>query len=312
MGKEFKGDTPTKRLARVEVYAAACLALRAAHRDPARGRYLALAGADAAEVGVLRHMVGASPGNVLFVDENKKGLDAAIRRWPGVQTFKGPLHEAPIPARLSFANLDWMDGRLNPSETLALARVRCALDGRGSVIAWSFSRTFDNTDKSNLSGDMLLAIDLDRSMGRDPGMRSAIPWWLQLEMSKPLDSPSPCSVRHGAGINWNSPWPMRATILVAAQSDRTSRRMQECLIAPAVARNMHAGLPVDVGLAISTLTLSGRRKWREAWAQVCALGKAAELSGRASADVAETFNLPPLEWIARKACHSRGAYRSAA
>lgn len=324
MGKTFKGDTPTKRLSRLSIYNSAVAALKAAGRDPRSSRYLVIAGSDAAEAGILRHVIKADPGNVLFVDLERRGLDAAISRWPGVRTFLGPVHEAPVLPRTAFAHLDWMDGRLQPDEVLALARVQASLDLRGAVVAWTHIGAFDHPTKSVMSGlakavAEMASRSLALSMSPDEyasakAQRVPVISWVAWALSKPGNGPRPTAVELSDIVAWNTPFPMRTDILVAAQSRAVVDRMKcaamtcaihrEAMIVDGAYKKPPAGPAVPV--------FSARRKFRDAWRLLCLEGKGLESCGFTREQVAAALNLTPGQWAARKARHTAGSYGEAA
>lgn len=135
----YAGESRGKQAARVMMYMTVGAWWMRCGVDRDKAAAVVVAGPDAHEVNCLRWCLGLRPENVTFVDTDARGLREAERKWPGVRTFHGKLHNVPIPNGLRFCNVDLM-GHFNSDADLALRHVGPALRKRGGVATFTYLR----------------------------------------------------------------------------------------------------------------------------------------------------------------------------
>lgn len=143
----YAGESDAKRIARYDLYAHLQGVIQT-YGDPG-GWAVVLAGPDAAEVGVLRYVLGWPRDRVIFVDKDETGLRAAEQKWPGVDTFHGDIIDILTALRggIGFAHFDFM-GHVNKTvqETFEIARGKIQM---GGVIAYTYLRGREHAKTPN-------------------------------------------------------------------------------------------------------------------------------------------------------------------
>lgn len=161
----YAGDSIRKKYARGMCY------LSAATRVQRLGNatVVALAGDEGADASIVRALrITTNPQKMLIVDIEKKGLDAARLRWPGIQTFHGWLHEAPLPNVVDLAVLDFCGsldnhgvragisafrGKLHPG-AVVMVTICYGRDAKSDAMKWAAAREEEHGKKARIIGRM--------------------------------------------------------------------------------------------------------------------------------------------------------------
>jgi hypothetical protein len=129
----YAGESDAKRLSRLRCFL---------HVKQQFERYgapdgwaVTLAGPEAAEVGVMRYLMGWPRDRVLFVDHDPRGLRRAERLWPGVDTYCGDIVDVLsfLDGGIAFAHFDFM-GHLNRTAQETFERAGSMLKPHGVVM----------------------------------------------------------------------------------------------------------------------------------------------------------------------------------
>jgi hypothetical protein len=123
----YRGDTLPKKIVRARVWETVHRKMRTFRNK----RFLALAGHEAADVGVAVAL-GAEPSNIVLVDKSKKAANSAQWRYPDVQVFTGELEDVLDKQQFDFAFLDFCSQMTDSTLTLAgLTVTECLLKSQG-------------------------------------------------------------------------------------------------------------------------------------------------------------------------------------
>lgn len=140
-GAPYPGDTLAKRTARTLLYRRAVRLWQAVGVNKIQGLVVTLAGLDAPEVGAIRYFLRHPPEKTLFVDTDKRALDAVQEQWPQARTWHGPVKEvleASKENEISFLNLDFMGNFTEEvSDTFKAAAKKVE---PGGIVSYTFKR----------------------------------------------------------------------------------------------------------------------------------------------------------------------------
>jgi len=145
MSNQYVGETVPKKLMRLQLYTVVKHLWK--HTFHPGGWAVTLAGPEACEVGVLRHMLRFPVEKSMLVDRDPGGVAAAQTKWPGVNTYLGDIREGiEKVSSIGFAHFDFM-GHFNDiiSETVDLVRHKLR---PGAVIAYTYLRGREMTGKT--------------------------------------------------------------------------------------------------------------------------------------------------------------------
>lgn len=140
---EYAGESLAKKVARVRLYKRTREFFRYFRLTPAKAVVMFLPGPDAAEVGAIKHILGARPENVWGIDRDSEAIRTLRKRMPGANCVLGDLGDNDLIKRTvpkihaDFVHLDLM-GNLSESSLHQYACwAQCSV---GGIIAVTYLR----------------------------------------------------------------------------------------------------------------------------------------------------------------------------